>query len=114
MRALLTGSFAIAILLAGCQDLIGLGGGCAGEMQTVRRAEGPPDRNPRTRTGGDYMEQWIYLASSGEPGRVYTFRWGTSHESCEMSGPMPLDVVPEFDPIAARDALDTRPESIPV
>lgn len=89
-------------LLAGCQDLVGLGGSCAGEMQSVRRLEGPPDRNPRTRTGNDFTEQWVYLASGGEPGRVYTFRWGTSWDSCQMSGPAPLDVVPELDPIALR------------
>ena len=115
MRALFTGSLAFfVLLLAGCQDLIGLGGSCAGEMQAVRRAEGSPDRNPRTQVGGDFTEQWVYLASGGEPGRVYTFRWGTSHESCEMFGPAPLDVVPELDPIAARGSPGDRPEHSPV
>jgi hypothetical protein len=114
MRALFTGSFAILALLAGCQDLIGLGGSCAGEMQTVRRAEGSPDRNPRTQVGGDYTEQWVYLASGGESGRVYTFRWGTSHESCEMSGPVPLNVIPEIDPLAARGLPGARLDPVPV
>jgi hypothetical protein len=57
-------------------------------MQKVRRAEGSPDTDPiRTRQGGDFTERWIYL--DGE-GRVYTFRWGTSFESCQLRGPEPL------------------------
>lgn len=84
----------VLLLVTGCQDLTGLGGNCAAEMQSVRRAEGPPDRNSRTRQGGDFIEQWVYLASGGEPGRVYTFRWGTSNDLCDMMGPAPLNVIP--------------------
>lgn len=89
------------LIAAGCQDLTGLGGSCAAEMQSVRRAEGPPDRNSRTRQGGDFIEQWVYLATGGKPGRVYSFRWGTTHDLCEMMGPAPLNVVPLDGPVAA-------------
>lgn len=89
------------LVVIGCQDLTGLGGSCAAEMQSVRRHEGSPDRNSRTRQGGDFIEQWVYLASGGEPGRVYTFRWGTSNDLCEMMGPAPLNVIPGDDLLAA-------------
>ncbi len=76
------------LLLAGCQDVIGLGGSCAGEMQSVRREMGSPDRTNRTQQGGDFTESWIYF--EGDGGWVYTFRWGISFESCQRTGPMPL------------------------
>jgi hypothetical protein len=86
------------LLLAGCQDVMGLGGSCAGEMQSVRRAEGTPDHNTRTQQGGDFTETWVYL--DGE-GRVYTFRWGTSFDSCQLIGPAPLDLIPPVDELRA-------------
>ena len=84
----------VLLFAAGCQDVLGLGATCAGEMADVRRAEGgPPDRTNRNRDGDDFLEQWIYDPSGGKPGRVYTFRWGLSFESCEVIGPVPLAAV---------------------
>jgi hypothetical protein len=88
---------ALALLaLPGCEDAVGLVGGCSARMREVRRAEGrqPDDVTPREERGGDYTEQWIYRPTSTEAGRVYTFRWGVSYASCAVTGPVPLAVLP--------------------
>ena len=86
------------LAVAGCQDAIGLGASCAAEMADIRRSEGgPPDSRNANREGGDFLERWIYGPSDGQQGRVYTFRWGLSFESCDVSGPAPLDLVPSDD-----------------
>jgi hypothetical protein len=96
MRLLLIAG--LLIFAYGCEDAIGLGASCVVEMADVRRAEGDsPDRRNTGRDGGDFFEQWIYDPAGGQPGRVYTFRWGLSYESCEVSGPAPLSVVPTED-----------------
>ena len=92
--------YLVAVLLAfvGCQDALGLGASCTAEMAGVRRSEGgSPDRTNTNRLGNDFEEQWIYDASSGRAGRFYIFSWGLSYESCEVVGPIPLDVVPIED-----------------
>jgi hypothetical protein len=94
MRALLL-LLTASLALSGCEDAIGLGGSCRAEMREVQRAEGSPDRTDRREDRpGDFSEQWIYLAAPGRSGRVYTFRWGVSFQSCQLSGPSSLGVVP--------------------
>ena len=67
-------------------DSLGIGLDCSGDMQEVRRREGPPDDVRSSELAGDHTEQWYYFVG-GRPARVYTFRWGASYESCEASGP---------------------------
>jgi hypothetical protein len=79
----------------GCQDAVGPAGSCRDAMRSIERSEGSPhSESTREDPPGDYTAQWIYRATSGEPGRVYTFRWGQSYERCEMSGPARLNLIP--------------------
>ena len=74
---------ALLLLLPGCADSLGIGSGCSEEMRQVRQREGSPDDFQRSTVGGNNTEQWYYF----DAGRVYTFRWGVSYESCQVSGP---------------------------
>ena len=79
--------FLLIPLLAGCTDSLGIGSNCSAEMQEVRRQEGRgPDSVQTDELAGNHSEQWVYFG--GGSNRVYTFRWGTSYESCQVSGPV--------------------------
>jgi hypothetical protein len=89
MRRLSFPFLALLLLASGCEDALGvLGGGCAAEMNSVRRSEGrgPDSRTGPDKFGGDYTEVWRY-ATNGRVDRSYTFRWGDSYSSCEVQGP---------------------------
>jgi len=87
----------VCLVAPGCEDATGLGASCAAEMSEVRRAEGQPDHANQTRVGGDFVEQWVYDAGGGRPGRYYSFRWGISYTSCEIEGPSSLNMIAEED-----------------
>jgi hypothetical protein len=77
----------LALGVTGCEDAVGFGRNCSGQMQEIRRAEGPPisTQGPSGRDG-DFTELWRY------PTHVYTFRWGVSYPTgCEVTGPSPLN-----------------------
>ncbi|MBW3629190.1 MAG: hypothetical protein KY464_07830 [Gemmatimonadetes bacterium] len=75
-------------LAGGCSDALGIGGGCAADMNLVRRKEGGPPQStqgPTELSGGVFEEVWFYFASGARRGQKYTFRWGTSIGSCQVS-----------------------------
>ncbi|MEX2570135.1 MAG: hypothetical protein WD737_02450 [Gemmatimonadota bacterium] len=86
----------VLVPMTGCLDAVGLGGSCTLEMRNVQRQEGTPDstNGPRELTDGNFEELWQYDASAGEPAQVYRFRWGVSYEGCQVTGPVPLDLIP--------------------
>ena len=81
-------------LLGGCVDSLGIGSGCAAEMQSVRRSEGrgPDATSGPDEIGGNFAERWTY--EDGPRTRVYTFRWGASYASCEVDGPILFYLLP--------------------
>jgi len=69
----------LVLLLSGCVDSLGIGSGCAAEMQGVRLREGQPQEI----APGRNSERWIYSSK-----RVYyDFGWGSEGEPCEVDGP---------------------------
>jgi hypothetical protein len=72
---------ALATMLTGCLDGIGIGAGCESEMAEVRRIHGPPTQSAR----GD--RTWIYLYGTPPDGFYYEFSWDASGESCTVIGP---------------------------
>lgn len=83
----------LAVLLSGCTDTLDFGLGCSAQMTGVRRREGrSPDDVQRSDVAGNHVEKWYYF--SGSQTRVYTFRWGTSTETCEVSGPSSSALIP--------------------
>ena len=77
----------LLLLLAGCADLVGLGGDCGAEKRQLRADRGQPTSTQGpTAVGGDFSESWFYQ-SGGSIDR-YTFRWGASYGSCEVEGPV--------------------------
>lgn len=75
---------ALALLLPGCTDSLGISLDCALEQQQVRQREGLPDRTQSDEVGGNHIEQWLYDDSR----QMYTFRWGPSHDGCDVTGPV--------------------------
>ena len=86
-------SIGLLLLLSGCVDGLGIGADCDAAMRDVRRREGQPDSVQQNELAGNFTERWYYF-DSGTSGRVYTFRWGTSHASCQMDGPARLNLLP--------------------
>ena len=91
MRKLLH-ALVLVPLLAGCTDAVGVGGDCSSAMTSVRLNEGgpPDDTQGPTDLEGDFEEVWFYFADSGGAARKYSFRWGVSVQSCEVTGPSPV------------------------
>jgi len=80
---------AATLLLGGCEDAIGFGSNCSAQMREVRLQErGPPTDSNGTEQGGNFVEVWRY--GNGASQRIYTFRWGVSRATCEVSRPMSL------------------------
>lgn len=73
----------LAFGATGCVDSLGIGSDCDAAMRDVRRREGPPDRVQETELAGNFTSRWEYF-DSGTSARVYTFRWGTSHATCQV------------------------------
>lgn len=83
----------LVISAAGCVDSLGIGSDCDGRMREVRRREGPPDNVQESELAGNFTSRWYYF-DSGTSGRVYTFRWGSSHSVCQVEGPARIDRLP--------------------
>lgn len=88
------------LLLSGCDDSLGLAGGCRAEMRRVQDNEGPPESVESSEFRGNHVEQWLYFGGS-RGNRSYTFEWGDSFGSCRVSGPTrfsrgTLSDVPDF------------------
>jgi hypothetical protein len=80
-RALLV---SLVLAATGCVDTLGIGSDCDAAMRDVRRQEGrPPDDVRESELAGNFTSRWFFF-DSGTSGRVYTFRWGTSHSSCQV------------------------------
>lgn len=78
---------ALALLLAGCTDSLGIGSDCAAQMASVRLQHGGPDET----ASGIESVRWIY-GSSGRGGFYYDFDWGGG--SCRVDGPVSFSRVP--------------------
>jgi len=75
---------ALVLLLPGCADSLGINLDCALEQQQVLRREGPPDVTQKDEVGGNHVVQWRYEDTR----QLYTFRWGPSHNGCDVTGPV--------------------------
>lgn len=73
--------FALSVTAAGCVDGLGLQTDCLSEMADARADNGgPPDATQRDEDRGDFTEVWYFDGTR----RRYTFRWGVSHDGCEV------------------------------
>ena len=71
-------------LLAACEDALGPAGGCQREMRETQDTFGKDfTRASSGNDGSVYWETWVYPPRGDNPGRTFTFRWGTSM-SCEV------------------------------
>jgi hypothetical protein len=79
----------LPLLLAGCEDAVGVGSTCSRQMRDVRQAEGQPDKFDRREHAGSYTEVWRYERDRSPV--IYVFRWGAAYDSCEVEGPVRLN-----------------------